>query len=75
MPLLRSTTTIRFSTEWSALTTNAYWPCWPTWIAAVGTTIEVGSSVSATVTLTNCPGHSRRSVLGNVPLIRMVPVD
>ena len=46
-----------------ALTTKAYWPCWPTCTAAVGTTTAVGSVVSATLTLTNCPGQSRRSVV------------
>ena len=32
------------------------------------------SVVSVTVTLTNWPGHRRRSSFGNVPLILIVPV-
>ena len=41
---------------------------------SIGTTIAADSVVSRTTTLTNWPGQSRRSSLGNVPLILIVPV-
>src|SRR5581483_1616718 len=73
-PTVLPETTDRDSARRSDLTTKTYCPDCPVCTACDGTTTALACVPSRKVTLTNWPGHRRRSAFANVPFRRIIPV-